>query len=66
MPAVPLQLDAVSLQWLQCPCSVPDSDCCALSEDAVSIKGDEVFFLVVRTAHESGCGDAAVKAVHLE
>ena len=53
--AVPMQVDAVNLQWLQCPYCFPECECSAHAEHAVSHKVDAVCCDGGYSAHEGGC-----------
>ena len=62
--AVLMKVDAVSLQCLQCPCIVRECGCSSHAVDPVSHKVDAVFCGGGCSAHEGGCSDPAVVAVH--
>ena len=63
MPAVPLQLDAVSLLWLQCTLYLSECGSSAHAVASVSQKVDAVRCDGGCSAHEGECSDPAVVTV---
>ena len=61
--AVPMKVDAVSLQWLQCTLHVHEYGCSAHAVYAVAHKVDAVCCDGGCSTHEDGCSVAAVVAV---
>ena len=60
---MPLQLDAVSLQWLQCPCIVPESGCSVNAVDAMTPMVNAVCCDEGCSATSVGCSVPAVVVV---
>ena len=61
--AGPMMVDAVMLQWLQCPLQFPECGCSAHAVVAVSHKVDVVCCDGRCSAHEGGCSEPEVVAV---
>ena len=62
--AGPMKVDAVMLQWLQCPLEFTECGCSAHALVAVSHNVDVMCCDGRCNAHEGGCSDPSVFGVH--
>ena len=61
--AVPMKVDVVNLQWLQCPRHFLECGCSGQAVDEVSHKADAVCFVRGCSAHVGGSAEPAVLMV---